>query len=558
LALEALGSGGLDTDALDEHRLRRLIETGRALVSQLDLEVVLERIVEVARELTGAHYAALGILDDRRESLERFLTAGLDAETRATIGDLPRGRGVLGVLISDPRPLRLQDVGEHPRSYGFPPGHPPMKSFLGVPIMIRGEAYGNLYLTEKQGGEFSAADEQAVVILADWAAIAIDNARLYTAVWERRDELERAVRGLEASREIAHALGGETELERVLELIVKRGRALVEAGSLMILLDEEEQVVVAATAGEIGSGVIGRRLPNESLTPSSLRELGATAASTLFVPLAFRRERLGLLVALDRVVGGPEFGKEDEQLLRSFATSAAIAVHTAKSVADDRLRDSIAASELERRRWARELHDETLQGLAALQVVLSAALKRGSPEQLAAAVRDAVEQIGVEIQNLRSLIVELRPAALDELGLEPAIRSLTERTAAIEDLEVETGIDLSVGGGGAKRLPTELENTIYRLVQEALTNATKHAHAKRVVVEVVSRNGAVEVRVEDDGIGFDPARRHSGFGLRGMRERVALAGGTLELDSTSGGQGTRIRAVLPLRSPRVGALPGAD
>ena len=166
---------------VDEHRLQRLIDVGRVLVSELDLEVVLKRVLEVARELTGARYAALGILDERRKALERFLTLGIDDETRAVIGDLPRGRGVLGILISDPKPLRLDKVGEHPRSYGFPPGHPPMGSFLGVPILIRGEAYGNLYLTEKEGGEFSEADEQSAVILADWAAIAIDNARLYTA-----------------------------------------------------------------------------------------------------------------------------------------------------------------------------------------------------------------------------------------------------------------------------------------------------------------------------------------------------------------------------------------
>src|SRR5947207_14055179 len=160
----------------------------------------------------------------------------MDDEARAAIGDLPRGRGVLGVLISDPKPLRLHDVGEHPRSYGYPPAHPPMKSFLVVPILIRGEAYGNLYLTEKEGEQFTAADEQSAVILADWAAIAIDNDRLYKRVWDRCEELERAIRGLEATTEIARALGGETELDRVLELIAKRGRALVDARSLLILL----------------------------------------------------------------------------------------------------------------------------------------------------------------------------------------------------------------------------------------------------------------------------------------------------------------------------------
>ena len=171
------------------------------------------RLLEVARELTGARYAAIGVLDERRERLERFLTAGIDEDTRRVIGQLPGGHGVLGVLIDQPQRLRLADVGAHPQSYGFPLAHPPMKTFLGVPILVEGQAWGNLYLTEKAGGEFSEDDEEAAVVLADWAAIAISNARLYRAVRERRDELERAVRGLETTTEISRALGGETDLD---------------------------------------------------------------------------------------------------------------------------------------------------------------------------------------------------------------------------------------------------------------------------------------------------------------------------------------------------------
>ena len=164
-------------EGLDEHRLARLIDAGRGLLSELDLETVLDRLLQTAADLTGARYVALGVLDEGRRELARFLTRGIDEDTHRAIGDLPRGRGLLGVLIDDPRPLRLDDVGDHPRSYGFPPGHPPMRSFLGVPILIRGEAWGNLYLTEKAGGEpFAPEDEEAVVVLADWAAIAIENA----------------------------------------------------------------------------------------------------------------------------------------------------------------------------------------------------------------------------------------------------------------------------------------------------------------------------------------------------------------------------------------------
>jgi signal transduction histidine kinase len=555
------------TDALDEHRLRRLVEICQALVSKLDLEVVLREALEVARELTGARYVALGILDDRRQELERFLTLGVDDAEREAIGDLPRGHGVLGELIRDARPLRLEDVGAHPRSYGFPPAHPPMSSFLGVPIMVRGEAYGNLYLTEKEGGPFDEADEQAILFLADCAAIAIDNARLYKATWDRRRELERAVRGLRATSEIATALGGEIELARVLELIVKRGRALVDAKSVMILLDDGAELRVAAAAGEVGRDALGRRI-QMGPTPSSpalssgrverfedvssslrisARDLGVNATSALVVPLAFRGTRIGALVALDRVVGGPEFDAEDEELMRSFAASAAIAVATARSVAEERLRHSLEASEQERGRWARELHDETLQGLGALQVVLSSALRRGSHESLAAAVRDAVDQIGLEIESLRNLITELRPAALDQIGLGPAVESLVERTATSESLAAEVHIELAEPGAARKDRP-DLDNTVYRLVQEALTNIVKHARAGRIAVRIVEDDGQLEVMIDDDGVGFDSAVEHTGFGLRGMRERATLAGGGIEITSAPG-EGTTILAVLPGAEP---------
>jgi signal transduction histidine kinase len=551
-------------NGLDHRRLERLIDVGRVLVSELDLEVVLDRVLEAARELTCARYAALGVLDERRTALERFLTRGVDQETATAIGDLPHGRGVLGVLISDPKPLRLRDVGDHPRSYGFPPAHPPMRTFLGVPVLIRGEAYGNLYLTEKEGGDFSEADEQAAVVLADWAAIAIENARLYKAVWDRREELERAVRGLEATSEIARALGGETDLERVLELIAKRGRALADARSLLILLEEEGELAIAATAGEAVVSGRGKRL-RAGLVSEAMRsgraqrisdvaalrampaaEIGVSAESALLVPMLFRGRPVGVLVAFDRTVDGPEFRPEDEELMLSFAASAATAVHTAKSVATERLRESMAASEEERRRWARELHDETLQALGALRIALSSALQRGSPEGLAAAVRDSVDQIASEIESLRNLIAELRPAALDEIGLEPAIESLAERFAETAGSSVETRIDLKAEGEEASaRLATDLETTIYRLVQEALTNVAKHARAERVVVEVRRKDSRVDVAVEDDGIGFEPERPSSGFGLTGMRERVALAGGSLQVRSTPG-SGTTIRASLPV------------
>jgi GAF domain-containing protein len=245
---------------MDEERLRRLLDVGRSLISELEPETVLQRLLEVARELTGSRYAAIGVLDERRERLERFITAGIDEETHRQIGELPRGRGVLGVLIDDPKPLRLADVSAHPRSYGFPLAHPPMTSFLGVPILIEGRAWGNLYLTEKAAGEeFTDDDEEAAIVLAGWASIAISNARLYRAVSERRDELERAILGLETTTEISRALGGVTDLERVLELVAKRSRALIDARAAEIALVDGDEFVIAAVAGEGVEDACGAR-----------------------------------------------------------------------------------------------------------------------------------------------------------------------------------------------------------------------------------------------------------------------------------------------------------
>src|SRR3954454_16549214 len=278
----------MDAGLLDGPRLRRLIDAGRTLVSELDLDALLEQLLAVAAEVTGARYAALGILDEDRRELERFLTHGIGPEAHRAIGDLPRGRGILGVLIDDPRPLRLPSVGRDPRSYGFPPAHPAMETFLGTPVLIRGEAWGNLYLTEKAGGqEFTAADEEAVVVLAEWAGIAIGNARLYRASETRREDLERAVPGLEATTAIARAVGGETDLARVLELIVNRGRALVDATGVVILLRDEAGLGVAATAGDVPEGLPGARLDVEPADAEALRGalagLGLGAAGALLV-----------------------------------------------------------------------------------------------------------------------------------------------------------------------------------------------------------------------------------------------------------------------------------
>jgi two-component system, NarL family, sensor histidine kinase DevS len=551
----------MDGRGLDERRLRLLLDIGTSIVAELDSEAVLRRVLDAGRELTGARYAAIGILNSERTELERFLTAGIDDSTRRAIGDLPRGRGILGELIRHPEPLRLADISEHPRSYGFPPEHPGMTTFLGAPVLVRGEAWGNIYLTEKEEGEFNEADEHALLVLARWVAIAIENAHLYEDIDARRGELERAVAALEATVTITRAIGGETDIERVLELVVKRGRALVDARLLVVLLSEGDELVAAAAAGEAGTDLTGSRFGTsqtvlaeimrsghaERLTDMSNRvrlglgELATGAVAALLVPLTFHGRALGMLVALDRFESSTPFSADDERLLRAFAGSAATALATAQNVEAERLRMSIAAADQERARWARELHDETLQGLGALQVMLTAALRQG-PDAVQGAVEAAVQQIEIQVNELQGLITELRPASLDELGLTPALDTLYARLRAVHGLELTSETNLVDGG----RLLPEIEETVYRLLQEALNNIAKHANVERAVARITEADGAITIEVSDEGDGFDTRDATRGFGLVGMRERVELVGGTLEIESEPG-TGTRIRATLPAR-----------
>jgi signal transduction histidine kinase len=310
---------------------------------------------------------------------------------------------------------------------------------------------------------------------------------------------------MEATTEISRALGGETDLARVLELVVKRSRALLDARAAEIVLADGE---VGAVAGEAVTGSPG-----------------------LTVPVTFRNRPLGSL----RVYGGP-FGSEDDRLLRAFAASAATAMATAQHAGEQALRQSLEASEAERSRWGRELHDETLQQLAGLRMLLAGARRSGDRARIDRALEAALEQLTTGIGDLRSLIADLRPAALDELGLAPALETLVARSSS----DVDVDLDVTLDG----RPPAEIESTVYRVVQEALTNVLKHASASRVAVVVRVAGASIEVVVRDDGAGFDPHRRSTGFGLVGMRERLALVRGTLDIQTAPGG-GTTLRAVIP-------------
>jgi two-component system, NarL family, sensor histidine kinase DevS len=557
-------SSGQSADQVEGDRFRRLIDVGSSLLSELDLEEVLKSVAEAARELTGARYAALGVLDPERRELERFINVGIDAETRKDIGNLPRGRGVLGELIREPAPLRMRDVDAHPHAYGFPPGHPPMHSFLGVPIAVRGEIYGNLYMTEKQGAEeFDQADQEAALTLAGWAGIAIENARLYTSLSEREADVEQALRRAETSVDIARTVGGETDVERVLDLIVKRARALVDARALLVLLRREDHLFVAASAGQIDRDLLDLKIPIDDTVfgaamedrvsqrlergspPSEARlreRLGAEAA--LVVPLLFRGRAVGTLVALDREAGGIEFDQEDLRLLQSFASSAATAVATAQTVESERLQQQVESAEKERERWARELHDDTLQGLAAIRITLATALQSGDEaraERIEGAAADTVTRLEDQINDLNRLINDLRPAALERLGLPGALEALAEESSARAAVDVETAIELGERASGDE------ERLVYRLVQEALNNVVKHAAASRVDLTAKELEGEIRIVVRDDGSGFDPSVSTQGRGLTGMRERIELIGGEIEVAS-SPGEGTEVSARVPLQA----------
>ncbi|WP_027006971.1 GAF domain-containing sensor histidine kinase [Conexibacter woesei] len=551
-----------------------VLQLARSVLEDLDLDVTLERVLVAARELTGARYAAIGVLDEERTGLARFITSGLDEEATRAIGPPPRGRGVLGELISHPVALRLPEVSGHPHSFGFPGNHPKMHAFLGVPVLAGGEPYGNLYLTDKAGGaQFSAEDERALTLLADFAGVAIDHARRYAGSETERRALVRTVAALDATVQIALALGGQSDVGKVLGLVAERGRALVDAPALAIEVLDGDDLVVAAASGEVPVGLVGMRVPvRDTVAEAALRtlvtqrledpenaarfqehglgRLGFSATAGLAVPLVFRGAPYGVLIAAGRI------GDDDVRLMESFAASAATAVATAQNAATEQRRMRIAATEAERARWARELHDETLQSLAALRLGLAAARRAAGaadPAALDSLLTEALGQLDGEIATLRALITELRPAALDELGLAAAIGALAERSASSGlDVDLDVAVDDGVVADPDRQI------AIYRIVQEALSNARKHGGARRAVATVAVAGGRVELSVRDDGSGFDPARATDGFGVLGMRERAELLGGTLVITS-SPGAGTTVEATLPLAEPPLGRqLGGGD
>lgn len=535
-------------------RLRGLIDAGIALGSELSLDALLLKLAETAAALTGARYAALGVIDESGQGLERFVYTGIDREQAEKIGELPRGRGILGALITDARSLRLQEITDDPRSVGFPPNHPPMLGFLGVPVVLRGRAYGNLYLTEKADGPFSAEDQELVETLAGQAAVAIENARLYqdATSWSAQ---------LEALNEVGIALAGEIELPRLLKLIARRLRGLIGARVVTIALPTADGTLRIETAdGEHADDILGHQLEradsksgrvlvrgeaervdsvadDPEVDQEAARRLGAQ--SGLFVPLIAGVRAIGIIVAHDKEGGDPRFSDDDLRLAETFAARAAVAVDMSARVAGDALRRVVEAQELERRRLARELHDQTGQELTSVLLGLKAVEEATNDAERNGALRSVREQVVETLHDVRRLAIELRPKALDDFGLVPALERLRDTFAE------QTGMRVDLESQIRERLPTDAETALYRIVQEALTNIVKHAQASTVSIVLARSGGSVTAVIEDDGRGFSLDGTSDGLGLLGMGERLALLGGKLKVESSLGA-GTTIVAEVPL------------
>jgi signal transduction histidine kinase len=544
-------------EGVGEAQLRRVIEATRRIHRSRSLDALLREVAESAAELAGARYAALGVIDATGTHLEQFITVGVDEVTRTRIGDLPHGKGILGILIREAAPLRLDDMGEDPRSTGFPPGHPAMKSFLGVPIMLRGHAYGNLYLTEKESGDFTDEDQKVVELLASQAAVAVENARLL-------ETSRRWMRQLDMMNELGATLVSELDLDRLLEMVADRLRELIAARVVVIDLRQADGGLrVQGASGDGAARLLGMVSPHGSKSHHVLGRMRSERVDSaledpeihpegeaqmlelqagLWVPMVVRGEPIGVITAADKVGRDPRFTDEDMRLAQAFATRAAAAVDVTRRVSRDAVRAMMRGQEEERSRLSRELHDQTGQALTALLLGLNAARRAETLADAHAALADLDGIVREALTDVRSIAVRLRPAALDELGLAAALERLAAAASAGSDAEVAITTTL----GPEQRLPEEIETAIYRIVQEAIGNAVRHGAAGRVDVTVVTRPDVVIATVEDDGAGFDTERvKGERLGLVGMREQAGLFGGRLEIESAPG-RGAAVTVELPL------------
>jgi signal transduction histidine kinase len=507
-------------------RLRALLDAVVGIASDLDLRSTLERITEAASRLVNARYAALGVVGPDRRLVE-FITYGIGPEEHAAIGDLPTGRGVLGVLIDDPRPVRMPDITHHPQSYGFPPNHPPMRSFLGTPILIRDQVFGNLYLAEKQGAdEFSEDDEAIVVALAAAAGVTIENARLYE-VASRRE------RWLSAASEITTMLLGEVQRTGALQLVAERARQVAEAELTLVLLydeDAETLTVEVADGDETAARLVGAVLPAaetafapvvaerrhlqvESLGKAAPWPMPVPAGPAVLAPLTAEDTMHGILVVAHR--SGREWHADDElPMVTTFAGQAALALERALAQEE---RETIIVLE-DRERIARDLHDVVIQRLFATGLQLQTAARLAVKPEVTNRIAASVDDLDTTIRDIRTAIFELRTPAAAALRseLRDTVHAAAEPLGFRPTLELFGPIDSTV--------PDPVRPDLLAVVQEALSNVVKHARASQVRVAVAAADSRLTVAVHDNGVGVDGIQERGG--LINLRQRADRHGGS--------------------------------
>ncbi|MGI5415212.1 GAF domain-containing protein [Actinomadura luteofluorescens] len=511
-------------------RVHALLEAVVSIGSELDLESVLRRITEAATTLVDARYGALGVIGEEGEHLVQFVTVGVSEEEIEAIGHWPHGHGILGLLIREPRSLRLPDLGDHPASSGFPANHPPMRTFLGVPIRVRDEVFGNLYLTEKAGGgQFEEEDEVVVIALATAAGVAIENARLY-------QETRRRERWLEASAEISTALLSGTDPHEVTNLVAQRAQEIAEAELATVALVDEtsRQFVVEAARGEGADRLEGLRVPLEHSVAgrvytdgTALRLVDGEKAAReaklptripigplLVVPLGLGSSARGVLSVVN-APGGALFSEGTQRLLEAFAGQAAVALELA-----ERRRDAERLALLEDRdRIAKDLHDTVIQRLFATAMGLMAAIKITQKREVAVRVQRAVDDLDDTIRQIRSSIFALQGPETDETSLRSRVHALADRAA--EHLGFAPSVRLD--GLLDTSVDEETGEQLLAVVREALSNVARHAHATETSLNI-DVGDDVTVRVEDNGVGITEGGRRSG--LRNMKTRAEGLGGT--------------------------------
>jgi signal transduction histidine kinase len=538
----------LDAVVDSRDRVHRLLEAVLAIGSDLDLEAVLRRIVEVAMHLADARYGALGVVDGAG-GLSAFITLGIDEDTRAEIGSLPQGKGLLGQLINHPEALRLTNIAEHPASSGFPENHPPMRSFLGVPVRVRNEVWGNLYLTERRdGGSFDADDEAIVIALATAAGVAISNARLYEEGL-RREQLLSAT-----SQTIRSLLSGATS-EVVLRQVADLAKEIAGAHLVAVLLPRPDgSLRVAMAVGDgaediydaeapagasladlafrTGLPTITERLADDPRSSGEWRQVlpgGPYLATPMGAPGA-----VGGVLGLWRHEESVPFPPETVEVIVSFALQAAVALELAERRSDAQRLEALEARE----GIARDLHDLVIQRLFATGMALEGAVRLVDNPEVSSRIVRAVDSLDETVKDIRSAIFALH--ARDSGDPTLRARILAEVQSSAEMLGFAPALRME--GLLDTRVPDSLGDQLLAALREALTNVARHAAATQVEVSVAV-NGDVVLLVADDGVGLSPERRESG--LRNLAERAELLGGALVLEAGAAG-GTRLRWSTPL------------